>query len=181
MNALEIETYLADLGQALGNLSVQQPIRILMVGGAFMLTQVGSRPATKDIDILLQDMPDPTASSLYRPFQSAVQTVAARHGLPSNWINDVIGDALRNYGPPPQGTVWRVFGPLEVSVPNADYILALKILAGRPLDITDARVLCQKQGISTRAEARRILDTYITDPLIKQANAVGTTLALLFP
>src|SRR5512144_871068 len=49
----EIEDALAALGQELQRLGVQQPIRILVVGGAYMLTQLHNRLATKDIDVLL--------------------------------------------------------------------------------------------------------------------------------
>lgn len=128
MNARDVETYLADVGQELGRAGLPpHGLRILMIGGAYMLTQVGNRPATEDIDILLTDLPDPSASPLYRPFQSAVRAVALRYALPANWLNDVIGDALRNYGPVPQGTLWRSYGPLDVYIPNADYVLALEI------------------------------------------------------
>ena len=181
MDAQDIETYLADLGVALGSQGVQRPFRILLVGGAYMLTQIGNRPATKDIDVLLQDVPDPSAWPLYRSFQAATRAVAAQHTLPANWINDVIGDALRDYGPIPQGTLWRVYGPLEVYVPDAAYILALKIVAGRAQDIQDARALCQQVGVSTRADAQHIVDTYITDQHIKRLHRVDKTLVQLFP
>jgi len=181
VNAQDIETYLADLGAALGNLGVQQPLRILMVGGAYMLTQVGNRQVTKDIDILLEDIPDSSSSPLYLPFQAAARSVAAQHALPTNWINDVIGDALRNYGPTPQGTLWRSYGPLEVYVPDAEYILTLKILAGRGQDLLDAEAICQQIGVSTRDQAQRLVDTYITDSQAKQMSGVDATLAALFP
>lgn len=181
MTAQDIEGYLAELGQELQSAGITQPVRLLMVGGAYMLTQFGNRPSTKDIDVLLEDIPDPSASPVYLPLQNAVRAVAARHGLPTNWINDVIGDALRNYGPTPTGTLWRVYAPLEVLVPERAYILALKLLAHRVQDEADIRVLCQKLGISTRDEARRILDTYITDDDIKQLSDVDTALSQLFP
>lgn len=181
MNAQDIEGYLAELGQELQNAGVAQPVRLLMVGGAYMLTQIGNRPSTKDIDVLLEDIPDPHASPLYHSLQRAVRTVAARHGLPMNWINDVISDALRNYGPTPTGTIWRVYGPLEVLVPERAYILALKLLAHRAQDEADIRVLCHELGVSTRDEARRILDTYITDDQIKQFSQVDAALAQFFP
>ena len=38
MEAQEIEAHLADLGHELQKLGVEEPVRILMVGGAFMLT-----------------------------------------------------------------------------------------------------------------------------------------------
>lgn len=181
MNAQEIETYLTDLGQALAQQGVHQPVRLLMVGGAYMVTQTGNRPATKDVDVLLVDIPDPAASPQYVPFQVAVRTVAAQHGLPANWLNDVIGDALRNYGPIPPGVLWRAFGPLEVSIPPADYIFALKVLAGRPDDLTDAQALGRQLGLLTRTQARRIVETYITDTQVLTTLGVDQTLATLFP
>ncbi len=36
MQAQDIEHYLADLGQALAELGQQPPLRLLLVGGAFM-------------------------------------------------------------------------------------------------------------------------------------------------
>jgi hypothetical protein len=181
MNAHEIEAYLTELGQVLAQQGVYQPVRLLMVGGAYMVTQTGNRPATKDVDVLLVDMPDPTASPLYGPVQAAVRAVAAKHGLPANWLNDVIGDALRNYGPIPPGILWRAFGPLEVYIPPADYIFALKVLAGRPGDLTDAQALARQLGLLTRAQARRIVEAYITDTQLLSTLGVVQTLANLFP
>lgn len=181
MTAQDIESYLAELGQELQSAGNTQPVRLLMVGGAYMLTQIGNRPSTRDIDVLLENIPDLSASPLYLPLQNAVRAVAARHGLPANWINDVIGDALRNYGPMPTGTIWRVYGPLVVLVPERAYILALKLLAHRPQDEADIRALCHEVGVSTRDEARRILDSFITDDQIKQVSQVDTALAQLFP
>ena len=86
-----------------------------------------------------------------------------------------------NYGPTPTGTIWRVYGPLEVLVPERAYILALKLLAHRAQDEADIRVLCHELGVSTRDEARRILDTYITDDQIKQFSQVDAALAQVFP
>ena len=110
-----------------------------------------------------------------------MRAVAARHGLSANWVNDVIGDALRNYGPIPKGTTWRVYGPLEVLVPDRAYILALKLLAHRPQDEADIRVLCHDLGVSTHDQARHILDAYITDDHIKLLSHVDAALAQLFP
>ena len=66
MQAQDIEAHLADLGQELQNLGVEEPVRILMVGGAFMLTQLHNRSTTQDVDVLLKDVDDPTVSPLYR-------------------------------------------------------------------------------------------------------------------
>ncbi len=77
MSARDIEAYLAELGQELQSTGVAQPVRLLMVGGAYMLTQIGNRPSTKDIDVLLEDIPDSSPSPLYLPLQSVVGAVAA--------------------------------------------------------------------------------------------------------
>ena len=55
MHKKDIETYLAELGQELHDLGVQRHVRILLVGGAFMLTQVKNRQTTDDVDVLLKD------------------------------------------------------------------------------------------------------------------------------
>ena len=101
MEAQDIVAYFAELGQELQNLGVQHPIRILLIGGAYMLTQVHNRPTTNDVDVLLKDIDDTTTSPLYRTFKAAVRAVA------SSWMNDLVGDFLRNTGTVPQGTLWR--------------------------------------------------------------------------
>jgi hypothetical protein len=76
MQTNDIEIYLAKLGQELHAQGVQQPVRILLVGGAFMLTQVGSRQTTDDIDVVLKDIENSTISPLYQTFKAAVRAVA---------------------------------------------------------------------------------------------------------
>ena len=71
MQAQDIITYFAELGQELQNLGVQHPVRILLIGGAYMLTQVHNRPTTNDVDVLLKDIDDTTTSPLYRAFQAS--------------------------------------------------------------------------------------------------------------
>jgi len=64
MQAQEIEGYLAELGQELQNRGVQHPIRVLLVGGAFMLTQIHNRPSTNDVDVLHKDVESSANSPL---------------------------------------------------------------------------------------------------------------------
>lgn len=181
MQELEIETYLANLGQELQTMGVTQPIRILMVGGAYMLTQIHNRVATQDVDVLLKDIDDPTTSPLYPMLLAAVRAVANQHQIPATWFNDVVGDALRNNGPVPEGSVWRIYGMLEIYIPDAEYILALKLLAGRPRDNTDIQSLVQQLGIVTREQAQEIVDRYIPDQQFQQLNHVDMTLDRVFP
>jgi len=43
MQAQEIVTYLAELGQELQHLGVQHPIRILLVGGAYQINDLDDK------------------------------------------------------------------------------------------------------------------------------------------
>ena len=181
MHAQDIETYLADLGQALQQLRVQRPVRVLMVGGAFMLTQMHNRPTTNDVDVVLKDVDDPMTSPLYRTFKAAVRAVASSNRIPVTWINDLIGDFLRNASVVPEGILWRHYGMLEVYIPEAEYMLALKLLAGRPKDRNDIQALCQRLNVRTRPQAQQLVDRYIPNKQLQQLNHLDDTLNDVFP
>ena len=178
MHAQEIENYLAELGQELQRLGVQHPIRILLVGGAFMLTQIHNRSSTNDVDVLLIDGEDSTTSPRYQTFRAAV---ARKNKLPSNWLNDIMGDFLRDTGTTPDGTLWRTFTMLEVYIPPSNYILALKVFAGRPKDRDDIYSLCQQLQIRTREQAQQLVDRYIPNTQVQQLNHLDDTLDEMFP
>jgi hypothetical protein len=180
MEAQEIEIHLAELGQELQNAGIEHPIRILLVGGAFMLTQVHNRATTNDIDILLKDAEDITNSQIYRIFKAAIRTIAARNKISASWLNDVIGDFLRDIGIVPEGTLWKRYAMLEVYLPPREYILALKLLAGRPKDKGDIHALCQGEKIQTRQQAQSLVDRYIPDKQIQQMNHLDNTLNSFF-
>jgi hypothetical protein len=61
----------------------------------------------------------------------------------------------------PEGKRWKTFGPLHVYVPTDDYILALKITAGRQKDLEDCALLLPKTKIRTRAQAQQAMDRYV--------------------
>src|SRR5436305_14102111 len=105
MQLQEIERYLAELGQELQLLGLRRPFRVLLVGGAFMLTQIDSRRTTNDIDVVLKDVDDPTATPDYQIFKTAARAVANRYGIPFTWVNDVIDDLLRDVSAVPEGTL----------------------------------------------------------------------------
>lgn len=180
MQAQEIEAHFADLGQELQELGVEHSVRILMIGGAFMLTQLHNRPTTKDVDVLLKDVDDPMVSPLYQTFRTAVQAVASKKQLSITWINDVIADFLRNIGTVPEGVLWRTYGMLEVYIPPDDYILALKLLAGRQKDREDIQALCQLLHIQTREQAHQIVDRYVPEKQVQQLSGLDDTISDIF-
>jgi hypothetical protein len=51
MQARDIKRYLADLGAALKNRGVKKPLRMMLIGGAYMLLLENAPRSTEDIDI----------------------------------------------------------------------------------------------------------------------------------
>jgi hypothetical protein len=146
-----------------------------------MLTQIHNRPSTNDIDVLHKDVQSSANSLLSQIFKTAVRAVARQNKLPGTWLNDLIGDFLRDTGTTPEGTLWRTYALLEVYIPPSDYILALKLFAGRPKDREDISSLCQQLQIRTRTQAQRVVDRYIPNKQAQQLNHLEDTLDELFP
>ena len=70
----------------------------------------------------------------------------------------------------PDGKLWKRFGPLYVYAPEVEYILALKLTAGRQKDLEDCAILLAKTKLRTREHAQQLLDRYIL-PGGQQKNA----------
>ena len=181
MQKQDIEHNLSLLGEQLEELGIQTTIRLLMIGGGFMLTQIGNRTATEDIDVLVKDISDPQNSDDYRIFRNAVHCVAYDAKLRDSWLSDNIGDFLRIAGQVPRGKLWRRFGRyLEVYIPPKDFILAHKLVAGRIKDEEDIRALLRSLRIKTRQQAQKILDKYITNKDIQESEGVQEKLGRFF-
>jgi hypothetical protein len=122
MQEQEIIHYLKLLGEELKELQLQHPIRVLMIGGAYMITQFGSRVFTEDIDVLVRL---DKQSGEYRKFKNAIRFIASDVRESQKWLTDNIGDFMEEVGKIPEGRLWLKHGMLEVYVPEPQYILAL--------------------------------------------------------
>ena len=81
----------------------------------------------------------------------------------------------------PEGNLWKTYGPLYIYAPTKEYILALKIFAGREKDIEDCKILLQQEMITTRQQAQMLLDRYILpDALQNNAETIARSLDILF-
>ena len=87
-----------------------------------------------------------------------------------------MGDSLRETGRVPSGTLWRVYSVLEVYLPPAEFILALKLMAGRQKDVADIEALSQQLEIQTRRQAQSLVDRYIPDKQLQQFSDLDRTL-----
>ena len=81
-----------------------------------------------------------------------------RENLPPDWINDGAKGFL--YSTPPV-TLWNSYPGLDVYIPALEYMLAMKIVAGRPQDIEDAQELIRYLNLLEPQAVVDILKRYI--------------------
>jgi hypothetical protein len=158
MDSAEIDTCLQALDEELGHRPVRKPVRLTVVGGVYMLYFLRNRASTKDVNVVPLDFPDTTQPNKEtRAFRAAVNAVAKKYQLRRDWLNDVVAAFI-----PPPGplTLWRAYTHLYVYVPQADFMLVLKLLAGRKRDADDIAALCRCLDIHTREHAQALVDRY---------------------
>jgi Nucleotidyltransferase of unknown function (DUF6036) len=175
MEAGDIERYLAELGSQLKNRGLKKPVRVLLIGGAYMLLLAKAPRSTKDIDIFWLD--EEGFQRAYAPLRESVQVISQKHDLDADWLNYLAQMLMFDEVVVPEGKLWKRFGPLHVYAPEVEYILALKITAGRQKDLEDCAILLPKTKIRTRQQAQQLLDRYIL-PSGQQKNAESIENAL---
>lgn len=89
MESNEIDTYLRALDAELAQRPIRKPVRIVVVGGVYMIFFLGNRSATKDVDIVPLDFPDTTSPNREtKVFRSAVNAIAKTYRLRRDWVRD---------------------------------------------------------------------------------------------
>jgi hypothetical protein len=122
--------------------------QVFIVGGAAMTLAYSERRLTKDIDAVFEPK-----SVVYR----AVAEVAREQGLPGDWLNDAVKGFMP--GPDPDARAVPEIPGIEVSVASPRYLLAMKLMAMRmDEDTGDIKILLRECGITTAAEAVRLLE-----------------------
>ncbi len=179
MQEQEIRTSLMLVGDELRAMGIRQPVQMLLIGGAYMLTQLHNRAVTRDVDVIVLQ-PEETSDD-YRLLKQAIQFVARDQGINPAWLSDNIAQFLQSTGNVPDGTLWLSQGGLEVYIPDAGYILATKLLAGREKDVNDIEALLRHLRITTRKQAKKILTTYLARKTRRDyAQDIQITLDLFF-
>lgn len=180
MKAEDIEKYLSQLGQELLRRGIHEPVHLLLIGGAYMLLLTNTARNTDDIDIFWLEEEEGLQRAL-RPLQEGVIAVAEANQIDPNWLNYMTQLLMYDLVIVPKGNLWKTFGPLHIYAPPQEYILALKIFAGRDKDIEDCKILLQQVEIRTRQQAQILLDRYIL-PDARQNNTetIARSLDILF-
>lgn len=124
---------------------------ITVVGGAALCLGFNAREATKDVDCLM------VPSSQVR---RAAEEVAQETGSPSDWINDGAKGFMANV--PKESASFLSLSNLEIIIPPADYILAMKCLSARfdSKDAEDARFLISHLGLKNPEEVFATVERY---------------------
>src|SRR6266702_541156 len=175
MEAEDIERYLAELGTELKNRGLKKPVRVLLIGSAYMLLLANAARSTKDIDIFWLD--EDGLQRAYAPLRESVQVIKQKHDFDADWLNYLAQMLMYDEVLVPDGKLWRRFGALHVYAPEVEYILALKITAGRQKDLEDCAILLPKTKIRTHEQAQQLFDRYIS-PGGQQRNAESIDNAL---
>jgi hypothetical protein len=179
MEAGDIEHYLAELGIELKNRGLKKPVRILLIGGAYMLLFANAPRSTKDIDIFWLD--EDGLQRAYAPLRESVQAITRKHDLDADWLNYLAQMLMYDEVIVPDGKLWKRFGPLHIYAPPPEYILALKIAAGRDKDLADCAILLSKTRIRTREQAQQVVEKYLLPGgLEKYAESIEHALRWLF-
>ena len=153
---LDAETLLSLIREVAAELPGDGVRRRLVVVGGALLAWHGLRASTRDID---------TVARLDVELRRAVSTVAARHGLAHQWINDSATGFLPQGFDPERGSLIWADDRLEVVGASRDDVLLMKILAGRATDTPDIRALWSHAGFATpAAAARAFFKAYPSEP-----------------
>ena len=125
---------------------------LFLVGGAVMCLAYAARPSTQDVD------------AVFRPptqVREAAARVAARAGLPEDWLNDGVKgftSANGDYAP------YLELDHLRVMLAQPAYLLAMKCLAMRIgaefQDEEDVRYLLRHLDIRTYEKALTVIEKY---------------------
>lgn len=180
MNKEELEKGLLELDVALAKaFPGPEAIECMLVGGACLIFQGITTRVTTDIDVVIFNLMGSEESTLIfaTPFTNKIRNLIKRvgkrlfglQGEHALFFNDNCAPFLLELGhnelPPLR--LFKKYTKLHLYVPdNLQYILALKLMAGRPAkDHDDIRKLCELLGVQTRAQAKRVVDSYF--PSIK--------------
>lgn len=159
MTAQEITQYLTELNDELRLINIKG--EVALYGGAVMCLAFKTREATKDVDAIFEPV---------REIRNASHRIAERHDLKLDWLNL----AVRMFVVEHKRQLLFDLPNLIVTVPEADYLLAMKVIALRPdtEDENDAIFLVEHLGLAQASEVLEIVRNYYPRKEIKAETIV---------
>ena len=154
MTAEEITKYLTELNEELRLIDIKGEVSLY--GGAVMCLAFKARPATKDVDAIFEPV---------KEIRNASHRIAERHDLRLDWLNLAVKMFVVDH---PRQILFDISN-LIVTVPEADYLLAMKMLALRPgtEDENDAEFLIKRLGLKSPEDVLAIVSEYYPKKEVK--------------
>ncbi len=138
------------------------PVDLLIVGGAGGLLAGYLPPGrtTQDCDVMVWSPADAHSAELWRQLDEIARSVADEFDLPPDWLNR--GAGVFEHRLLPGWAERRIFliehGPVRISSPSRVDYLALKLFAGRDVDLDDVLTMGMTRDEATFV--RRALESW---------------------
>lgn len=120
-----LDLYLKELAKTYRKLNGKSsPTEIVLVGGASILINYNFRSVTRDVDAFFVS---------YSAMKEAINQTGDKFGLPNGWMNTDFMKS-KSYSPKliEHSSYYKTFyGVLEVRTVTAEYMIAMKLMAGR--------------------------------------------------
>ena len=133
---------------------------LCLFGGSVMVLAFAARVSTKDVDAIFQ----PT-----REIRDAASKVGAELGFSENWLNDAAKGFVSARHEVVDGNLPQ-FSNLRLTMPTAEYLLAMKCLASRigavetdADDVNDIVFLVRHLKLKSAAEVMELAASYYPD------------------
>lgn len=147
--------------------------RLYVIGGACMALAYGRGRSTEDIDARID--------TGHGALTEAVREIARERGLPPGWLNEQATSAIPR-GPDRRARTLYESPYLVVTGASAEYLLAMKLEAGRDKDVEDIAYLLDRLKIEHSDEALAIHEAALPDSERRaQARALLSALARKTP
>ncbi|MCY4368814.1 MAG: hypothetical protein OXF41_05175 [bacterium] len=128
----------------LGGVGLQAPVEVVVVGGAAIAMQWNPGRATYDVDVVSEGIP--------AVLWDVVADVGRAEGLDAEWLNAAARVKAPTGPTPGEPTAIYVGSHLRVYGASPHYVLAMKLLTGRGVDLEDIPVLLDVVQPTSRDE-----------------------------
>lgn len=134
---------------------------VSLFGGAVMVLAFNTRVSTKDIDAVFEPI---------REIRNAAHKIAERYDLKLDWLNY----AVKMFVVKHERELLFELSHLRVTVPEPDYLLAMKIMALRPEteDESDAIFLIRHLELRNKEDVLNIVSEYYPKKIVKPRTIV---------
>lgn len=137
---------------------------ITIYGGSVMTLLYDGRPATKDIDYMVN------SDTNEKLLESIIDEMSVIYNLPKDWMNNDVKEPLQ-FILKEETYDGLSYSNLTIMIPKAEQLLAMKILSARPepsKDFIDAELLCKTLGVKQKKEVIEIFSRFFPKKLLGQ-------------